>query len=100
MGAQWFCDQCGSPLKNNEAVPMAIGYPRPEPMSMVTPMGQVIQVVPGPNGIPTPYKEDPNHIFENFQLCRSCAFGLAIIYKKRAKKILYVPSVDDKPLDA
>jgi hypothetical protein len=100
MGAQWYCDQCGGPLKNDEAVPMAIGHPRPEPMMMINPMGQSVKVQLGPGGMPQPYQEDPNHIFEMFQLCRSCGFSLAILFKKKAKAIRYVPIVNDNPLDA
>lgn len=78
---------------------MAIGFPKPEPVILVTPQGPQ-KAVPIGNGAFTPYKEDPYHIFENFLLCRSCGPALAIIFKRRALEIKYVPLVNNKPLDA
>jgi hypothetical protein len=100
VGAQWYCDQCGGPLKNDAAIPMAIGVPMPDPVKLVGPMGQVIDAVPVQGGGFMPYRKDPNAIFEVFQLCFTCAAGLAIIFKEKKKLIRYVPVVNDKPLDS
>lgn len=94
MGFKWHCDQCGRDLSQHNAVPAAIGVPVPEPINIMGPMGQALQVVQGPNGSLIPYKKDPDHIFENFQFCTGCALALAVLLKKRASKIKCVIRVD------